>query len=71
MSTVSERDFGRMEATVSKLEDQVEKLTLAVERLASTVEQSKGGLRVIIAVGAASSTVTAIAIKMLGLFKGV
>ena len=29
MSTVSERDFGRLEAAVEKLEDQVENLTLA------------------------------------------
>lgn len=55
MSTVSERDFGRLEATVEKLEDQVEKLTLAVERLATTVEQAKGGWRILAAVGGAAS----------------
>jgi phage shock protein A len=70
MSTVSERDFGRLEATVEKLEDQVEKLTAAVERLATTVDQAKGGWRVLAAVGAAASVATTFAIKFLGLLKG-
>ena len=71
MSTISDRDFGRLEATVEKLEDQVEKLTQAVERLATTVEQAKGGWRVLAAVGGAASVATAIAFKLLGFFKGV
>ena len=71
MSAVSERDFGRLEATVEKLEDQVEKLTQAVERLATTVEQAKGGWRVLAAVGGAASLVTAFAFKLLGFFKGI
>ena len=71
MSTVSERDFGRLEATVEQLEVQVERLTLAVELLATTVDQAKGGWRILAAVGGAASVATAIVIKFLGLLKGI
>jgi hypothetical protein len=64
------RDFGNLEATVNQLEKQVERLTTAVDSLTSTVEQARGGWKVIAGIAGASSLITTVALKLLGALKG-
>lgn len=64
------KEFGYLQATVDKLEDRVEKLTEAVETLTATLNQTKGGWRLLAALGSVVSVVTVAALRFLGFLKG-
>lgn len=70
MSDIPPQEFGYLQATVDKLEDRVEKLTHAVENLTATLNQTKGGWKLLAALGSLVSFLTVIALKFFGFLKG-
>lgn len=70
MNDIPPKEFGYLQATVDKLEDRVEKLTTAVETLTATLNQTKGGWKLLAALGSVVSIATVAALKFLGFLKG-
>lgn len=70
MNDIPPKEFGYLQATVDKLEDRVEKLTTAVETLTATLNQTKGGWKLLAALGSVVSFATVAALKFLGFLKG-
>lgn len=70
MNDIPPQEFGYLQATVDKLEDRVEKLTAAVEALTATLNQTKGGWKLLVALGSAVSFITVIILKLFGFLKG-
>lgn len=64
------QEFGYLQATVDKLEDRVEKLTTAVETLTATLNQTKGGWKLLAALGGVVSFTTVVVLKLFGFLKG-
>ncbi len=70
MSDIPPQEFGYLQATVDKLEDRVEKLTVAVETLTATLNQTKGGWKLLVALGSVVSFITVLVLKLFGFLKG-
>jgi hypothetical protein len=70
MNDIPPRDFGKLEATVEQLEDRVEKLTNAVVELTAALNQTKGGWKLLAALGGLVSFSTVMVLKFVGLLKG-
>ena len=70
MSDIPPQEFGYLQATVDKLEDRVEKLTVAVETLTATLNQTKGGWKLLLALGSVVSFITVLVLKLFGFLKG-
>ncbi len=70
MSDTPPQEFGYLQATVDKLEDRVEKLTAAVEALTATLNQTKGGWKLLVALGSVVSFITVLVLKLFGFLKG-
>ena len=70
MNDIPPQEFGYLQATVDKLEDRVEKLTAAVETLTATLNQTKGGWKLLVVLGSAVSFMTVVMLKLFGFIKG-
>jgi hypothetical protein len=70
VSDIPPQEFGYLQATVDKLEDRVEKLTVAVETLTATLNQTKGGWKLLVALGSVVSFITVLVLKLFGFLKG-
>lgn len=70
MNDIPPRDFGKLEATVEQLEARVEKLTHAVVELTAALNQTKGGWKLLAALGTLVSFSTVVVLKFFGLLKG-
>jgi tetrahydromethanopterin S-methyltransferase subunit B len=70
VNDIPPQEFGYLQATVDKLEDRVEKLTVAVEALTATLNQTKGGWKLLVALGGIVSFATVVVLKLFGFIKG-
>jgi hypothetical protein len=62
---IDPRDFGRLEAEVATLTKTVESMAADLKAVRSALDAAGGGWRVLVAVGAASGAVSAVAVKIL------
>ena len=65
MSEIDPRDFGRLEAEVQTLTKSVEAMSADLKAVRSALDAAGGGWRVLVAVGALSGSISAIAIKLI------
>jgi hypothetical protein len=65
MSEIDPREFGRLEAEVKALTKSVEAMSTDLKAVRSALDAAGGGWRVLVAVGALSGSISAIAIKLL------
>jgi len=65
MSEIDPREFGRLEAEVKALTKSVEAMSADLKAVRSALDAAGGGWRVLVAVGAISGSISAIAIKLL------
>lgn len=64
------RDLGRLEGKVEKLDNDVDDIKRMVASMHQTIAEAKGGWKTLIAVGTVSSAVTTAALKFFAMFKG-
>ncbi len=64
------RDLGRLEGKVEKLDDDVDDIKRMVADMHQTISEARGGWKTLVIVGAISSAVTTAALKFLSVFKG-
>lgn len=64
------RDLGRLEGKVEKLDDDVDDLKRMVGEIHQTISEAKGGWKTLVVVGTVSSALTTGAIKALAWLKG-
>jgi hypothetical protein len=65
MSEIDPREFGRLEAEVKALTKSVEAMSTDLKAVRSALDAAGGGWRVLVAVGAISGSISALAIKLL------
>ncbi|MFO0467518.1 MAG: hypothetical protein ACK5ZS_01010 [bacterium] len=65
MSEIDPREFGRLEAEVKNLTRSVDAMSADLKAVRSALDAAGGGWRVLVAVGAISGSISAIAIKLL------
>ena len=65
MSEIDPREFGRLEAEVKALTKSVEAMSADLKAVRSALDAAGGGWRVLVAVGALSGSISAIAIKLI------
>ncbi|MFO0450821.1 MAG: hypothetical protein ACK52I_19535 [Pseudomonadota bacterium] len=65
MSEIDPREFGRLEAEVKALTKSVEAMSADLKAVRSALDAAGGGWRVLVAVGAISGSISALAIKLL------
>jgi len=65
MTDIDPRDFGRLEAEVKALTKSLETLSQDMKAVRSALDAASGGWRVLVAVGALSGAISAVAIKIL------
>lgn len=64
------RDLGRLEGRVEKLDEDVDDVKRMVREMHETITEAKGGWKTLVAVGTIASGITAFFLKVLGFFKG-
>ena len=64
------RDLGRLEGKVEKLDDDVDDLKRMVAEIHQTISEAKGGWKTLVVVGTVSSALTTAAIKAMAWLKG-
>jgi phage shock protein A len=76
-SSVSDRDFGRLESEVvalkaqnARLENQIERMDAKIDVLVTAITEAKGGWKMLLAVGSASAIVATSITKFIVWFKG-
>lgn len=65
-----ERDLGRLEGRVEKMDNDIDDLKRMVADMHRTITEAKGGWKTLIAVGTLSAGVTTAVLKMIGWLKG-
>lgn len=65
-----ERDLGRMEGRVEKMDNDIDDLKRMVVDMHQTITEAKGGWKTLIAVGTLSAGVTTAVLKLIGWLKG-
>ena len=63
------RDLGRLEGKVEKLDDDVDDIKRMVASMHQTITEAKGGWKTLIVIGTVSSAITTAVIKLLSVFK--
>ena len=82
MTDIPSRDFGKLEATVGQLETRLERtvthleariehLTYSVNELTKALNKAQGGWVVLATVGSGAAIITTIALKLIGMLKGI
>lgn len=71
MTTSMERDLGRLEGKVEKLDDDVDDLKRMVAEMHQTITEAKGGWKTLVVVGSISAALTTVGIRFLGWIKGI
>lgn len=64
------RDLGRLEGKVEKLDDDVDDLKRMVAEIHQTISEARGGWKTLVVVGTVSSALTTAAIKAIAWLKG-
>lgn len=64
------RDLGRLEGKVEKLDDDVDDIKRMVASMHQTITEAKGGWKTLIVVGTVSSGITTAVLKFLTFMKG-
>jgi hypothetical protein len=70
MSEEIQRDLGRLEARADSTDERLERIEGKVDQLVQWMQQSKGGLRTLIAVGTIAGAVGAGVAKAVAMVKG-
>lgn len=65
-----ERDLGRLEGRVEKMDNDIDDLKRMVQDMHQTITEAKGGWKTLIAVGTLSAGVTTMVLKLVGWLKG-
>lgn len=65
-----ERDLGRLEGRVEKMDNDIDDLKRMVADMHQTITEAKGGWKTLIAVGTLSAGVTTAVLKLIGWLKG-
>lgn len=72
MASISERDFGRLEAEViglkaqyARIEKNQERMDEKIDLLVTAITEAKGGWRMLMAVGAASAAIATLLTKII------
>lgn len=68
MAEIDPQEFGRFQAEVTNLRRDVDRMVVILDRIESTLNEAKGGWKVLMLVGGASATVGAFAHKLLELW---
>lgn len=70
MSGPLDRDLGRLEGKVEKMEDDLDDVKRMVADMHKTISEARGGWKTLVVVGTVSAAITTGAMKALAFLKG-